>query len=116
MHQDNLAPLPWNWRELKGHSQREGFLQAARKEYDNLQCLGTSSVVPKPANTKLLPLLWVFTYKFGPDRFLQKHNAPICLRGDLKPTLPNDDFYAATLTAKTFCVLTSITATFGLEA
>jgi hypothetical protein len=111
-----LAPPPRNWRELKGHSQQEGFLQAARKEYDDLQRRGTFSVVPKPANTKLLPLLWVFTYKFGPEGFLQKHKARICVRGDLQQTHPSDDFYAATLAARTFRVLASITAAFDLEA
>jgi hypothetical protein len=116
VHQDNLAPPPRNWRELKGHSKREGFLQAARKEYDDLQHWGTFSVMLRPANTKLLPRLWVFTYKFGPDGFLQKHKARICVRGDLQQTHPSDDFYAATLAAKTFCVLAAITATFDLEA
>jgi hypothetical protein len=72
--------------------------------------------VLKPANTKLLPLLWVFTSKFGPDGFLQKHKARICIRGDLQQTHPNKNFYAATLAAKSFRVLAFITAAFDLEA
>ncbi len=72
--------------------------------------------MPKPTNTKLLPLLWVFTYKFGPDGFLQKHKAQICVRGDLQQTHASDDFYAVTLAAKTFRVLATVTATFDREA
>jgi hypothetical protein len=34
----------------------------------------------------------------------------------LQPILQSDDFDAATLAARTFCVLASITATFDLEA
>jgi hypothetical protein len=60
-HQKDLLPALQFWRDLKGHPETEGFFQAARKEYDDLQHWGTFTVVPKPPNTKLLPPLWVLT-------------------------------------------------------
>jgi hypothetical protein len=63
---------------------------------------------------KILPLIWVFTYKFDTDGFLIKFKARLCVRGDLQE-LTHQDTYAATLAARTFRILMAITAAFDLE-
>jgi hypothetical protein len=62
----------------------------------------------------VLPLLWVFTYKFDTDGYLLKYKARICIRGDLQPQSMHDT-YAATLAAKVFRLLMAIIAYFDLE-
>ncbi len=47
---------------------------------------------------------------------MQKHKAWLCVHGDLQVTSTSDDFYAATLAARTVYVFAPITATFDLKA
>jgi len=44
----------------------------------------TFKEVEKPSGKQILPLLWVFTYKFDTDGYLTKFKARICVRGDLQ--------------------------------
>ena len=62
---------------------------------------------------QILPLLWVFKYKFDIDGYLEKFKARICVRGDLQDT--SQDTYAATLAFRTFRALMAITAAYDLE-
>jgi hypothetical protein len=116
LHRDALPPPPRTWKQLEKHPFCDSFKQAASLEYDTLKSKGTFEPVPTPTTTteRVLPLLWVFTYKFDPDGFLLKFKARICVRGDLQPSRPGDD-YAATLAAKTFRALMAICAAFDLE-
>jgi len=75
----------------------------------------TFKIVPKTPDIKVIPLAWVFTYKFDTDGYLAKFKARICVRGDLQPK-SNKDTYAATLAARTFRALMAITAAYDLEA
>jgi len=73
-------------------------------------------LTPKPTgNTQIIPLKWVFTYKFDSDGFLLKYKARLCVRGDLQRSIYQDNA-AATLAAKVFRALMAITAAFGLHA
>ena len=49
-----------------------GFLKAIEKEYNDLKRRGTFKTVPKvaAANEQILPLKWVFKYKFDSDGYL----------------------------------------------
>ena len=38
----------------------------------------------KPAKAFIIPLKWVFTYKFDADGFLEKFKARLCVRGDFQ--------------------------------
>ena len=101
LHRDQLPPPPRSWRELQSHPNREGFLAAAEKEYRGLERRQTFRPVPKTPGLKLLPLMWVFTYKFDTNGFLDKYKARLCVRGDLQdPT--QLDTYATTLAARIF--------------
>jgi hypothetical protein len=66
------------------------------------------------AKTQILPLKWVFTYKFDEDGYLYKYKARLVVRGDLQNEW--GDTYAATLAARIFRLLIAIAAAFGLQA
>ena len=62
----------------------------------------------------MLPLKWVFTYKFDSEGYLVKHKARICVRGDLQ-AISQQELYAATGAMKTFRILMALVAAFDLE-
>lgn len=70
--------------------------------------------VPRPANIKVLPLKWVFTYKSDDQGFLFKYKARICVQGDLQPHT-EEDLYAATGAYRTFRTYMAIVAAFDLD-
>lgn len=117
-HRDQLVKVPKYYRDLHNHPYGEQFKEACRVELRNLIKKRTWAMIRKEAaeidNTQLLPLKWVFTYKFDEDGFLLKCKARICVRGDLQDE-GLDDTYAATLAAKSFRVAMSIAARFNLE-
>lgn len=114
-HRDSLPSEPKSWRRLLKHPYKISFVQAAQRELEALQQHDTFEYLPRPDNTKeVLPLLWVFKYKFDTDGFLPTFKARLCVRGDLQST--EHDTYAATLAAKTSRALMAITAAFDLEA
>ena len=115
MHRDQLPPPPRSWKDLQSYPQKEGFLAAATKEYNNLERRNTFRKVPRTSATRTLPVLWTFTYKVDTAGYLIKHKARFCVRGDLQPTTQAET-YAATLAARTFRALMAITAVFDLEA
>src|SRR5208282_6861606 len=92
------------------------FKKAADKEFEALLQKETFKYVEKSnINDKLplLPLMWVFTYKFDQDGFLLKHKARLVARGDLQYTA--EDTYAATLAAQTFRAVMAIVGAFDLD-
>jgi len=118
LHRDQLPPPPKSWRELKQHPHMAGFLAAAQTEFTALQNKGmfeSIHLTSHIASQTVLPLLWVFTYKFDTDGYLQKYKARICVRGDLQPQSNVYDTYAATLAAKVFRFLMAIITYFDLE-
>jgi hypothetical protein len=75
-------------------------------------CFKTVSVTQ--ASGQVLPLMWVFTYKFDEDGLLYKYKAWLVVRGDLQEDW--GDTYAATLAAQVFRFLMALAAAFGLKA
>ncbi|RKF55316.1 hypothetical protein OnM2_090048 [Erysiphe neolycopersici] len=62
----------------------------------------------------MVPLKWVWTYKFDSEGYLTKFKAQLCVRVDLQlPTL--QETYAATLAIETFRAMMALTLAFGLE-
>jgi hypothetical protein len=115
IHEKDLPPPPRSWKELQRHRYGKEFQQAAEKEYQAVNNRGVFKIVRKTSDIRLIPLMWVFTYKLDTDGYLVKFKARICVRGDLQPR--NDrDTYAATLAARIFRVLMAITAAYDLEA
>jgi hypothetical protein len=114
-HRDQLPPPPKNWKELKAHSHATGFYEGARKEYTDLFKRETFQVVDIPEGKQIIPVKWVFDYKFDSDGYLIKYKARLVVRGDLQIML-YEDTRATTLAARVFRLLMAILAVFDLEA
>ena len=115
IHRDELPPPPKNWQELQKHLHRAGFNAAMRKEYQAVADRGTFVIEPRPYRYQVLPLIWVFTYKFDTDGYLLKYKARLCVRGDLQQQTIHDT-YAATLAARSFRAVAALIAVFDLDA
>ncbi|KAL1953540.1 hypothetical protein VTO42DRAFT_2617 [Malbranchea cinnamomea] len=83
IHRSNLPPAPRTWREMQKHKFRDYWFRAARIEVGKLEERGTYKIVPTPYGKQLLPLMWVFSYKFDDEGFLLKFKARLVIRGDL---------------------------------
>jgi len=64
---------------------------------------------------KTLPVIWIFTYKFDKDGYLERFKARLCVRGDLQQDSLYKDNCAATLAGKLFRAIMAIAAAFDLE-
>ena len=84
--QEWLTSTPENWKKLLTHPHCDGFLEAARKEYSDLEKLKSFKKVTRPRDSQIIPVKWVFIYKFDTDGYLMKYKARICVRGDLAHT------------------------------
>ncbi|KAJ5290653.1 uncharacterized protein N7443_010906 [Penicillium atrosanguineum] len=115
-HRDDLPEPPKHWKDVINHPFQEGFLAAMRKELDSLAQKETYDVVerPKDRGKQILPLLWVFAYKFDQDGYLLKLKARICVRGDLE-TISSEEKRAATLAARTARMIFALVAAFDLD-
>ena len=116
LHMNDLLHPPKHWRELDRHQMGSEFKQAAQEEIQNLESRGTWKEIPRhEAQSRPIPLKWVFDYKFDPDGYLQKCKSRICVRGDLQDTSSLESTYAATLAARSFRTMMAIAAHFDLE-
>jgi hypothetical protein len=118
IHRDELPPEPKTFKEMLQHTHSSGFIPALKTEVRNLVKIGTWRFVKRyiatQAGKKVIPLTWVFKYKFDTEGYLIKYKARLCVRGDLQ--LTEQDTYAATLAAQTFRGITAIMAAFDLES
>ncbi|OJD25639.1 hypothetical protein ACJ73_02992 [Blastomyces percursus] len=118
LHRSQLPPPAKNFYDLKNHEHKAGFQLAMEIEWEALRRKGTYIIIqePSPANRKsqILPLKWVYTYKFDNDGLLIKHKARICVRGDLQPASEADN-RSATLAARTLRLCLALAAAFNLE-
>lgn len=114
-HQNNLPKLPKHWRDLDHHPLGQEFKNASDIEMRMLDEKKSYRIIDRnSAQGRILPLKWVFRYKFDENGYLTKCKARICVRGDLQP-LNLQDTYAATLAGKSFRTLMAIAAKFDLE-
>jgi hypothetical protein len=87
LHRDQLPPPPKRWKDIKNHPFSAEFTQAARTEIDSCwakDCFKRMEANSATADAEILPLMWVFTYKFDEDGYLYKFKARLCVRGDLQ--------------------------------
>lgn len=115
IHRDQLPPEPESMAQAMRHPLKEGWMDAATLEINSLSQLKTFEKVEIPEGKQVIPVKWVFNYKFDSDGNLIKLKARLCVRGDLQ-IQGRDDTYAATLAAKTFRACMSIAAVFNLDA
>jgi hypothetical protein len=117
IHRTMLPPAPRNYQQLVRHSHANGFRKAMEREWNDLWRKGTmkeEKLVEVSAPSTILPVMWVFTYKFDEDGFLVKYKARLVVRGDLWQSSEKDK-YAATLASRTFRALMAIAAFFDLD-
>jgi hypothetical protein len=96
------------------HPLRDEFIASATLEYKTIQDKGTVRVVEQLQASQIIPLHWVFTYKFNENGYLLKTKACICVRGDLQANSLQEK-RAATLAAKTFRSVCALIAAFNME-
>jgi Reverse transcriptase (RNA-dependent DNA polymerase)/GAG-pre-integrase domain len=114
LSRDSLPEAPKTYKELKGHPHEPGFRAAMEKEYNKLQSKETFDYVDEnPYNQNLLPLMWVFSYKFDTNGFFKDYKARLVARGDKWVT--EEDTYSATLAAQTFRAIMALVAAFDLK-
>ena len=91
-------------------------MAAAGLEVESLGIRGTytTSRRPQDRSVQVLPLTWVFTYRFDCNGFLQTLKARICVRGDLQ-AINSEEKRAATLPARTARSIFALVAAFDLE-
>ncbi|CRG92922.1 hypothetical protein PISL3812_10003 [Talaromyces islandicus] len=116
LHRSQLPKEPDSWRELKNHPLKDGFYKAAHAEFIEIQKRGTWNEVsiPDQNHHQVLPVRWVFTYKFDNDDYLTRYKARLCVRGDLQ-RMTMEDTRAATLAAQTFRTMMALATAFDLE-
>ncbi|RKF59861.1 hypothetical protein OnM2_056016 [Erysiphe neolycopersici] len=113
---EELPPEPKGWDQMLRHQFSTEFQKAAEKEYNSLESKETWEYKEKekvPYTCKIIPVIWIFTYKFDSNGYLRKFKARICARGDLLEY--EDDPYAATLASQSFRAMMAITAAHDLE-
>lgn len=116
LHRDQLPAEPKRWKDLDQHPFGAEFRKASRKEINSFvqrTCFGRAAKASEVIDAEILPLMWVFTYKFDEDGYLYKFKARLVVRGDLQQNY--GDTYAATLAAKIFRCLIALAAAFDLE-
>jgi hypothetical protein len=115
-HRDDLPAAPEHWKDMIRHPHREAFMSAAAVEVRNLKNKGTFEVVDRPndRSIQVLPLRWVFDYKFDQDGNLLKHKARLCVRGDLE-RVTSEEKRAATLAARTARIIFGLVAAFDWD-
>ncbi|RYO77619.1 hypothetical protein DL764_010202 [Monosporascus ibericus] len=118
IHRDQLAAKPpKHWKDLEKHPLGDAFREDAKKEIEALTERGVWKEIPiTQAKSKLIPLKWVFTYKFDKDGWLERCKSRICVRGDLQEADSIISTYAATLAARSFRTVMAIAAKQDLEA
>jgi hypothetical protein len=114
IHRDDLPSPPNSWNEMLKHPLRDEFIASAALEYKTIQDKGTVRVVEQSQASQIIPLRWVFTYKFNENGYLLKTKARICVRGDLQANSLQEK-RAATLAAKTFRSVCALIAAFNME-
>src|SRR5438045_8857267 len=98
------------------HQYSAEFKKAADKEFEALLAKGTFKYVKASeidSKAQVIPLMWIFTYKFDQDGSLLRYKARLVAQGDLQ--YMEEDTYAATLAAQVLRAIMAIVAAFDLE-
>ncbi|KAI1681242.1 Pol protein [Pyrenophora tritici-repentis] len=115
LYRDQLPPPPKRYRDVATHPFANEFQKAMNVEFDNCWkkgCFAQTPATSSTADAEVLPLMWVYTYKFDQDGYLYKFKARLVVRGDLQAEW--GDTYAATLAARVFRGLIALAAAFDL--
>ena len=78
IHRTQVPAAPRSYRELDHYLFGEQFRQATQKEYREVWgkgCFAKTTQTAKTADAEVLPLMWVFSYKFDEDGYLYQFKA-----------------------------------------
>ena len=78
LHQDSLPPPLNSWRQMLKHRYSAEFKKATNKEFEALLAKGTFKYIKASeidSKAQVIPLMWIFTYKFDQDGSLLKYKA-----------------------------------------
>ncbi|KAL1974702.1 hypothetical protein VTN31DRAFT_4906 [Thermomyces dupontii] len=114
VHRSELPPEPKSWRQMLKHKFRDFWFAACGEEVKKLEERGTYKLVPKPYGKQIIPLMWIFSYKFDDDGYLVKFKARLVARGDLV-TPDGRRTRSDTLAARTARALLAIMTYFDLD-
>ncbi|KAF7558077.1 hypothetical protein G7046_g5886 [Stylonectria norvegica] len=118
-HQKNLPPAPSSHGSLQGHKFEDKFKEAEKSHLESHQEMESwieiSRTDSRIRNSQVLDCMWVYTYKFDEQGYLQKCKARLVVRGDQQQKATAEDIYAATLAGKSFRTLLATAARFDLE-
>ncbi|KAL6352274.1 hypothetical protein LRP88_14480 [Fusarium phalaenopsidis] len=117
-HRDELPPEPKTWTQVQNLAEpvRSLFIKAANLEVDTLRAKRTWREIQRSeAKSKVLPVKWVFTYKFDKAGYLERCKARLCVCGNFQEGATADNTYAATLAARSFRLMIALAARFDLE-
>lgn len=116
-HRSDLPAPPNGWDELHDHPHADGFKAAAAVEYADLVSRDTFVPVAKHRVDwkDIIPVRWVFTYKYNTDGILEKYKARLVVRGDLQKYNHEQEVYAATLASRVVRALLATAAYFDLD-
>jgi hypothetical protein len=81
---------------------------------DGLFRKDTFIIVPRPTSF-ILPIRWVFTYKFDADGYIDKFKARLCARGDYQLIGSREDVYASIGAYTTLRICLALAAAFDLD-
>jgi hypothetical protein len=112
LHRDQLPAVPKRWKDLDHHLLGAEFSKASRNEIDGFiqrSCFGQAARASRLIDAEILPLMWVYMYKFDEDGYLYKFKAGLVVRGDLQRD------YGDALAANIFRCLIALGAAFNLE-
>ncbi|KAF4305818.1 Integrase catalytic core [Botryosphaeria dothidea] len=117
IHREELPPEPRCYKDILKYQLKPYLFQALYRELQEANGKGVWIVVDEDqackANKEVIPLTWVFKYKFDEKGYLTKIKARVCVRGDLQVSY--QDTYAATLAFRIFRTLIAIVCAFDLE-
>ncbi|KAF5513389.1 Copia protein [Colletotrichum fructicola] len=118
IYRKDLPPEPTTYAEAKQHQYWPKWLAAMNVENKIVWKKGTFEAIRlqdvDQEEHRILPLRWVFTYKFDKHGRLLKFKARICVRGDLQP-MNGMETYASTLAGRSFRSLMAVVARFNLD-
>ena len=81
MTRKELPDPPKYWAELTGHPYEADFRAATKREYEKLRTKGTFQYIRRQVveakKAFIIPTMWVFTYKFDTDNYLEKFKIQI---------------------------------------
>ena len=83
------------------HPLSKWFIEAMEIKLRTLESKGTWRAECRPANTYVIPTIWVYSYKFDDKGFLKKVKACLCVQGN-KQVLTHAKTRAATLASRSF--------------